>query len=131
MREIPRLVVLSLLVGCSAESDPASVDAGGLVDAGDDELVLGVSSERYLDDLTAAEHEALCTWMVEIQGGPHSVECGGGVTITIDPVASCLELVWPHCQVGLLADCVAAQAVDLCASSPAECAAFYQCAGGG
>lgn len=123
------LIAVVAWAGCSSNGVELGGDATS-ADAAADALALGVDSERFLDDLTGDEHLALCEWMVAIQGGPHSIDCGGGITVTIDPVAECLQLEWPHCQVGLLADCVAAQSYDLCASSPPACAVFYECVAG-
>jgi hypothetical protein len=133
-----RLLPLSLTIvvaGCGGGDPhaPATVDAAvAAVDAAIDAAPrLSVPDAAYLDDLTSAQELDLCTWMVDVQGGPHTVDCGGGTHVTIDPVDSCLENPWPHCQVGLLRTCIEGQVADLCADAPPACTAFYQCAYGG
>jgi hypothetical protein len=141
---LPGLVVLIAIAPFAAcgHGDRGAVDAGrldaGTADAGTADAVpapdatpaLGVPDGTYLDELTADQAHDLCTWMVDVQGGPHTIDCGGGTKITIDPVADCLQNLWPHCQVGLLRPCIEAQAKDECGPAPAACTAFYQCAGG-
>jgi len=89
---------------------------------------LDVDRNLYLDELTEEDLRELCEWMVAIQGGPHSVDCGDGVMVTIDRVDDCLaQPYWPHCPVGLHAKCVETQATDLCAAASLECEQFYEC----
>ncbi|MBI4509254.1 MAG: hypothetical protein HY698_06435 [Deltaproteobacteria bacterium] len=84
----------------------------------------------YLDELRPEEWAALCQWMASVQGGPRTVRCDGGISVTVNPVAECLaQSERPHCTVGSLRACVSAEALDLCASAPAECRVFYECAG--
>jgi hypothetical protein len=138
MRRCSVLVLLAIaaLVACG-QPERRAVDAGA-PDAGPPDAtppphgppVLAVPDATYLDELTADQARDLCTWMVGIQGGPHTIDCGGGTKVTIDPVADCLQNVWPHCTVGLLRPCIEGQAKDECGAAPAACTAFYQCAGG-
>ena len=87
-----------------------------------------VDEERYLDELEPADWQSICRWMVEVQGGPHTVSCGEGVSVTVDTVEVCMEQTeFPHCEVGLLLACVRAQADDLCADAPPACDDFYAC----
>jgi hypothetical protein len=122
------------IAGCGEEA--ATDDSGSTISESsseelDDEIVddtTGVDPERFLDELEAEEWEQICTWMVDIQGGPHTLACGDGVSITIDTVESCAERSeFPHCQVGLLVACVSAQAEDLCGDAPEACDDFYTC----
>jgi len=137
MRPLLVSLVLVSLAACGGSERPAAdagaVDAAPVVDVAstpDGAPMLSVPDATYLDELTPDDAMALCTWMVDIQGGPHTIDCGGGTMITIDPVADCLQNTWPHCQVGLLRPCIEAQALDECGPAPAACTAFYQCAGG-
>jgi hypothetical protein len=105
--------------------DAPIADAAPGHDAG---LVLTVPDDTYLDELTGEQANTLCTWVVDVQGGPHTIDCGNGTQITIDPAEDCLQNPWPHCQVGSLRTCIEAQAVDQCGPAPAACTAFYECA---
>ena len=127
---------LSALVSVGCGEQTATEDLGeGAPDSASEQVETdvtgestGVDPDRFLDELEASEWEQICTWMVDIQGGPHTVECGDGVSITIDTVESCSERTdFPHCQVGLLVACVSAQAEDLCGDAPAACDDFYAC----
>ena len=87
-----------------------------------------VDRELFLDEISPEDWTEICGWMVELQGGPHSVECGDGITVTIDTIQECSSRTeFPHCAVGLLIDCVDAQAEDLCGDAPAACDTFYTC----
>jgi hypothetical protein len=122
-----------VFVGCQATDDPLPVeaDAAASVSVDADATALDLDRGQYLDDLTPDELAELCEWMVAVQGGPHTVDCGDGVMVTIDPVDDCLaQPQWPHCEVGLIADCIETQAADLCADASPECDAFYACAFG-
>ena len=130
------LVALSTLAIAGCGEGPVTDDSGSTVSASsseelDDQVVddaTGVDPDRFLDELEAEEWEQICAWMVDIQGGPHTVACGDGVSITIDTVESCAERSdFPHCQVGLLVACVSAQAEDLCGDAPEACDDFYAC----
>ena len=134
MRHALHLFILCLPIlgmGCggenTVENQPKkveSVEEEGASENGS----FSVDRELFLDELTPQDWTEICTWMVDIQGGPHSVECGDGVTITVDTVEECSSRTeFPHCAVGLLADCVAAQAEDLCGDAPAACDTFYAC----
>jgi len=137
------LIAIAPLAACSqpdrSAADAGPTDAMQLTDATqptdgapspDAAPMLTVPDGTYLDQLTPDQANALCTWMADVQGGPRTIDCGGGTMVTIDPVADCLQNPWPHCQVGLLRPCIEAQATDECASAPPACMAFYQCAGG-
>ena len=87
-----------------------------------------IDEGRYLDELDSSEWALICAWMVEVQGGPHTVACGEGVSVTVDTVEVCMEQSeFPHCEVELLVACVRAQADDLCADAPPACDDFYAC----
>ena len=107
--------------------DPGSAESEEM--EGSAELnVTGVDESRYLDELEPSEWELICQWMVEVQGGPHTVECGDGVSVRVDTVEVCVEQdEFPHCEVGLLVACVQGQAEDLCADAPPACDDFYAC----
>ncbi len=131
MRSSLASLVFVALAACGGSASPAAdARAADAAPVPDGAPVLSVPDATYLDALTPDDAMALCTWLVDIQGGPHTIDCGDGTMITIDPVADCLQNVWPHCQVGLLRPCIEAQAQDECGPAPAACVAFYQCAGG-
>ena len=132
------LIAIAPLAACGKKSDGgaadaraidamATADAAPMVDAAP---MLTVPDGTYLDQLTADQVKTLCTWMVDVQGGPHTIDCGDGTKITIDPVDDCLQNEWPHCEVGLLRPCIEAQAKDPCGKAPPACTTFYQCVGG-
>ena len=113
----------------SADSSPGASSTNEETQTGNTtQTDFPVDLERFLDELEPGDWEAICTWMVEIQGGPHTLQCDEGVSITIDTVEECAERSeFPHCQVGLLVACVSAQAEDLCGDAPAACDDFYAC----
>lgn len=126
------LLFALVFLGASCGSNEANQAENNVEDSAssnaDEPISLTISTERYLDELNAQEWEQVCTWMVDVQGGPHSVECSQGVTITVETVAECSQRTdFPHCTVGLLVDCVAEQAKDLCQDAPVECDRFYDC----
>ena len=134
------VLILVGFVGCGTDSSPADEGAdpaltGGTISSPDSSgedveaaVELTIDSERFLDELAPDEWEAVCEWMVTIQGGPHTVECDEGISITVDTVEVCAEQTeFPHCQLGLLAECVRGQADDLCADAPQACDDFYAC----
>jgi hypothetical protein len=136
MRLLALLLAAAPVLACGSDQrsavDAGPTDAAATVDAGpgiDGPPALSVPDATYLDQLTSDQATALCTWMVDVQGGPHTITCTDGTQITIDPVADCLQNPWPHCQVGSLRACIEAQVVDQCGAAPAACTAFYQCAG--
>ena len=134
MRHALHFFIVSLLIlvtGCGGENNdqnqPKVVESPE-EEGASEEGSFSVDREFFLDELSPQDWTEICTWMIEIQGGPHSVECGEGVTITIDTVDECSNRSeFPHCAVGLLADCVTAQAEDLCGDAPAACDTFYAC----
>ena len=84
--------------------------------------------EDFLDELAFEQWVEVCEWMVEIQGGPKSVDCGDGITVTVDTVEDCSTREdFPHCQVGQLMDCVREQSQNLCGNAPVSCTTFYAC----
>jgi hypothetical protein len=116
---------LLVAIGCTSTQAPAPRDLSAPAD-----LRAAFDDAAYMDALDASTWAALCQWMVDTQGGPHSVSCDGGVSVTIDPVSDCLtQTARPHCTVGVFRACITAQARDLCADAPPECKAFYACAG--
>ena len=139
LRTLGALIVIGF-VGCGTDTSPLEDGADAALSsenpsssessAEDADVAEGltVGAERFLDELTADEWEAVCEWMVTIQGGPHTVVCDEGISITVDTVEVCAEQTeFPHCQVGLLAECVRGQAEDLCADAPPACDDFYAC----
>src|SRR5258706_16037956 len=113
------------LIACSGAQSPAPRDLAFAPD-----LRVAFDDSAFMDALDSATWAALCQWMVDTQGGPHSVSCDGGVSVSIDPVSDCIaQTARPHCTVGVFRACIAAQARDLCANAPAEGRTFYQCAG--
>lgn len=92
---------------------------------------LDVDESQFLDEMDAGDWQKACAWAVAVQGGERTVDCGDGTSVTIDPAEECLAISdWPHCTLQSWADCIRAQATDLCAFAPPECEAFYACVGG-
>lgn len=101
----------------------------------------GVSSGKQVVSLSDGEISDLCEYLVEVAGPNRTIDCGGGVTITIenDTVSECvadLELtatVATSCTatVGDVEDCIKDLAdmsdADICADKPfpGSCAIWF------
>jgi hypothetical protein len=104
----------------------ASGGSGGTTASG----ASGVPRTKYLDELSAAEIQALCEWTIPLEGGAGEQQCGDGVTVTTPTVEECsTSSVTIHCTVGMVEDCALSLNGDPCQLlSTAECAAYISCA---
>ena len=58
---------------------------------GAEEGYSGVAPHKRVGDLSGDEMRALCTWVIERQGGEGAVhDCGDGVSVRLDTVAECV-----------------------------------------
>ncbi len=91
----------------------------------------GIDPGTPVRDLSVAEHQALCEWGVDLQGGPGERDCGDDPDVPVPTVAECVaELAeYTDCSatVGDVESCTRALADDLCTLFHAECAALLPC----
>jgi hypothetical protein len=71
MNRLSWLCVAVAIIGCSSSSGS------------------GVTASKKLIELSASEQDKLCTYTVDIEGGPHTVTCSDG-PITVDDKATCI-----------------------------------------
>ena len=66
------------------------ITSGTLGCNGETEITVNANVKQFasvnLDQLSADDERALCTWIVAIQGGPRTHVCSDGTRVTIDPV---------------------------------------------
>lgn len=109
----------------------------------------GVSGDKKLTALSDAEMTSLCEYFGDLYGPKRTVDCGGGVTITVggQPTAECVaslkesQMQFPNCQATVAQgeDCAEALSKytdqQLCSDTtqlPAACAPLFsaECGGG-
>lgn len=92
----------------------------------------GVSGTKKLVELTASEQDKLCSFEVEAEGGPRTVDCGGGTMVTIHDKGTCLadfSQISPSCTatVKQAEQCFDAIGMDPCNFGGGTCTAVLQC----
>jgi len=90
----------------------------------------GVDRSKYFDQLTAEEVKAICTWDINVMGGPRSFSCDGstGRIGTLDECTATPHSQTTHCQVGLWEDCINSVQGDPCQLyGTAACKVFVSC----
>lgn len=91
----------------------------------------GVDANKSLGDLTTSEVQALCEWGVEEAGGAREVDCGGGLTSSIEPVSKCVADYTAYegsCKVEVVEACITSIDGDPCnLSKTPECGAMISC----
>lgn len=91
----------------------------------------GVSTAKFLDELTETEIQTVCQWNEQEQGGAGSYTCSNEVTVNVPSAAECVadSSMRPHCTVGQMETCISSLMGDPCAIfASAACAAYIQCA---
>ena len=95
----------------------------------------GVAQTKQVKDLTADERMQECEWGVAFQGGAGKrTECGDGVSVTVDTVASCVDDMATYAANGCTAPisqletCTKAVAADPCSFGGAACQPIIDCA---
>lgn len=91
----------------------------------------GVSSDKYLDELTSDEAAQLCAWSVPKEGGPGSYTCEDGDTGTTPTVEECITKLSSnkaHCLVSLVEACMQSIHGDPCRIWVTDaCGAYMNC----
>lgn len=115
MKRLLWLCVSVVAIGCGSSSSSGS----------------GVTETKKLTELSASEQDQLCTYSVNIEGGPRTVTCSGG-DVTIDDKATCIANF-----TGLSAQCMAtvddaegcaeAMGKDPCTFDFSACSALLSC----
>jgi hypothetical protein len=91
----------------------------------------GVASSKKLTELSASEQDKLCTYTVDIEDGPRTVNCGDG-SVSIDDKAMCVA---NFSQLGIdckatvddAEGCAEVMSKDPCNFDFNACAAFFSC----
>ena len=117
MTKLTRLV--SILVVCVAAGCGGSSGSG-------------LDSSLELLDLSAGEVEQLCEYVVDVQDGPRTVECGDGVTVELSGVEECVEdfdFLSDDCAATVLdaERCAEDLGADPCALFAPSCAPLFEC----
>jgi len=92
----------------------------------------GVSGTKRLVDLSASEQDKLCTFQVDAEGGARTVDCGGGLMVTIHDKTTCLSD-FSHISQTCTAtvkqaeQCFDAIGMDPCNFGGGTCTAVLQC----
>ena len=82
----------------------------------------------YLDELSAAQWQETCEWMVEVQGGSRTVDCQDGMMATVESVSTCEKRRFrPHCPASSLIACLEIRGEAVCGEEPPECIRYYDC----
>jgi hypothetical protein len=92
----------------------------------------GVQSDKRLVDLSASEISEFCAYQVDVEMAPRTVDCGGGLTITLKNQADCVTSFgqfMPSCTATVSQGETCAEAVgsDPCNFGGAACTAILQC----
>jgi hypothetical protein len=90
---------------------------GGCDDSDGSGSKSGISSSKYLDELSTGEIQQLCSWMASVvEPGEH--KCSGGKTMNINTASECVSKSQnsppPHCLVSLVEDCFNSVHGDAC-----------------
>lgn len=98
----------------------------------------GVSPSAQITTLSEADRRAVCTYVINAQGGPRTHDCGDGVTFEVPTVEECVveAAMFPtECMltVGELEGCAEAVGPDPCTgirspAAEAECGPIIDCA---
>lgn len=105
--------------------------AGCQNDDDDDVGSSGLNPNAMLNELSDAEIRQLCVWTTDVEGGPDTHDCGGGVTMTTPSTEECISDLADHsiaCRVKDVESCVKSIARDPCAAlDGSACSPYLQC----
>jgi hypothetical protein len=92
----------------------------------------GVSGSQKLSELSSSDQDAVCSYTVDVAGGAREVDCGGGLTVTIDDEATCVDnfdMFDASCTATVddAEGCAEAQGKDPCHVDAAACGAVFSC----
>jgi len=94
---------VSVAVGCGPEQDTTPKAA------------CGVARNKFTNELTDSQAEALCKWSSSSQGGTRDFTCSEELSGYVSSTRECMD--WAstaHCQVAILDDCIKAVNGDPC-----------------
>ena len=94
----------------------------------------GVGEGKLLVDLGASEIAAFCSYQVDVEDAPRSVDCGNGLTLTLKNQADCeasFAQFAPNCAATVAQGETCAEAVgaDPCSFGGNACAPILACVG--
>jgi len=94
----------------------------------------GVEGDKRLVDLNATEISDFCSYVVDVEMAPRTVDCGGGVSVMLKDQADCIStftqfIATCAATVTQGETCAEAVGTNPCANN-AACAPLIQCAGG-
>jgi hypothetical protein len=113
----PSLLLVVMIVGCGGAGKS------------------GVQSDKRLVDLNATEISDFCSYVVDVEMAPRTVDCGGGLTITLKNQADCISsfgqfMASCAATVSQGETCAEAVGANPCATENPACVPLLQCAGG-
>ena len=110
-----RMIVVVAMIGCGG--------GGGKS---------GVSSDKKLNQLSASEISDFCSYEVDVQMAPRTVDCGNGLSVTLKDKAACIAsfaMFSATCAatVEQAESCAEAVGADPCNFGGNTCAPILQC----
>ena len=110
-------IVIALLIGCGG---------GGKS---------GVSSDKHIVDMNATEVSDFCAYEVDVQMAPRTVDCGGGLMVTLKDQAACVASFAQFsasctATVSQAETCAEAVGADPCNFGGSACTPILQCVAG-
>ncbi|HEU4726520.1 MAG TPA: hypothetical protein VFT22_01465 [Kofleriaceae bacterium] len=92
----------------------------------------GVSGSKKLVELSPSDKDKLCSYTVDVEGGAREVDCGGGLTVTLEDKASCItdfDGLSASCTATVddAEGCAEAEGKDPCHVDVGACSALFQC----